>query len=139
MILRIALVVAVLALTGCAANASESGSAPTDAVQRSATPGTFVPEEDTPEEALESAHQLFPETDPADLYETAVITCGLINNVDGDIDEVARLELSEVKLSVDQAEGLLALSAKHVCPEWGGAFTEWVDGGGPDRLEQHEH
>ena len=105
----------------------------------SAEPSALKPLEDVPATALADAMALFPEMDQQSLYESAGFTCVLIDNLGGDFDQVAQLELSEMNVTVAQAKGIIALSAEHVCPTWGDGFAAWRDSGGLDRLEQAAH
>lgn len=142
---------ALVALSGCTADAaspaatpSASGS-PTGAP--SSEPSDAAPDSpgseprfttpagvEVPEAFVEATKGLFAESDPATTFEASQMLCLLLNDRNGDIEQMTGLMKGDMGMTPEQTRTLLPLAVEFACPGWADNYNAWVDGGGLDRL-----
>lgn len=151
----VALAVATLALAalaGCTAGASDSAATPgapgatssptasstpdpSVAPDASSTPGFTTPAGvEVPDGFVSATKDLFADSDPATAFEGAQMLCLLLDGVDGDMEKMGALMQSEVGLSREQTLVLLPLAVEYACPMWADNYNGWATEGGPSRL-----
>lgn len=102
------------ALTACASSTSTDA----DSKAVSGAPAASAPVEDgVPTEFVAASKEALPGIDAAKSYEHAQLTCIILSNVNGDLEEAQSLIESEAALPAAEAETYLRLATDFVCPE----------------------